>query len=168
MRLKMNKNIEFSKNQNPLTLDNEDFAKFIENKYDTTDIEIISSHLGNTQEYVEFLAENRKAKEIEKYTERAFEILSKCDSKFWLSPCEECFEYIVEMLKNEDISYEDIEYIISSKKFYKGFRLFLISAFSTRKKSNRKTPIRNWDELDPIIAQLIEKHFDAQMTKDNN
>lgn len=164
----MSKKIELTENQSPIAIDNEDFVNFIENKYNTKDMDIISSHLGNTNEYIDFLVKERKANEVEQYTERAHTILSKYEDKFWLLPCEECFEYIVEMLKNEDISYEDIEYIISSKKFYKGFRLFLISAFSTRKKFNRKTPIRNWDELDPIIAQLIEKHFDAQMTKENN
>lgn len=164
----MNKIIDTSLEQSIKLANNEDFAKYIENKYSTKEENIINDYLKNLDEYIEFLQASRKPKNAKEYREKALAILSQCDNEFWLYPDEECFEYIVEMLKNEIISYEDIEYIISSKKFYKGFRLFLISAFSTRKKSNRKTPIRNWDELDPIIAQLIEKHFDSQMTKENN
>lgn len=142
--------------------DNEDFTEFIENEYNIKDNEIVPIYLESIEKYIDFLVYSRKPKDEEHYREKANEILSKVDNAFWLKPAEECFEDIIEMIKNETISDEDIEYIISKTKFYKGFRLFLISAFNNRKKSKNK---RNWAELDPIVADLISKHFENQMQK---
>lgn len=144
--------------------DNEDFTEFIENEYNIKDNEIVPIYLESLDKYIDFLVHSRKPKNEVVFRENAYKILSqKAESKFWLKPSEECFEEIIEMLKAEEITDEDIEYIVSKTKFYKGFRLFLISAFSNRKKSKHK---RNWSELDPIVAELISKHFDNQLQKE--
>lgn len=143
--------------------DNEDFTEFIENKYNIKDNEIVPIYLENLDKYIEFLVHSRQPQNKDEFIEKSYKILSnKAENKFWLKPSEVCFEEIIEMIKNEEISSEDIEYIISKSKFYKGFRLFLISTFSNRK--NSKTQ-RNWSELDPIIADLISRHFNDQLQK---
>ncbi len=142
--------------------DNEDFTEFIENEYNIKDNEIVPIYLESTDKYIDFLVYSRKPKDEEAFRTRAKEILSTANNMFWLKPAEECFEEIIEMIKNEDISDNDIEYIVSKTKFYKGFRLFLLSAFANKKKSKNK---RNWSELDPIVMELISKHFEDQLQK---
>lgn len=145
--------------------DNEDFTEFIENKYNIRDNEIVPIYLENMDTYIEFLINSRKPHDEQLFREKSLSLLSNIDECFWLLPAEECFEKIINLIKDEVISDEDIEYIISKSKFYKGFRLFLISAFANRKKSKYKTTSRNWDELDPIIADLITNHFNDQIIK---
>ncbi len=145
--------------------DNEDFTEFIEDKYNIKDNEIVPIYLENMDTYVDFLVHSRKPHDEEKFREKSQGLISTIDEAFWLLPAEECFEKIIDLLKNEQISDEDIEYIISKNKFYKGFRLFLISAFTNRKKSKYKTSSRNWNELDPIITNLINKHYNEQNIK---
>lgn len=145
--------------------DNEDFTEFIENKYNIKDNETVPIYLESMDKYIEFLVNSREPKDEEEYKSKAREILTSSISQFWLLPAEECFEKIVEMIKDGIITEEDIPYIISSSKFYKGFRLFLITAFANRKRSKTKKKKRNWEELDPIINNLIEKHFQNQMVK---
>ncbi len=142
--------------------DNEDFTEFIENKYNIKDNDTVPIYLENIDKYIEFLVSSRDPKDVEEYKKKSKQLLTSFGNQFWLLPAEECFEQLVELLKDEVITDSDIDYIISSTKFYKGFRLFLISAFAKRKKSKKK---RKWSELDPIVAELIAKHFNSQMVK---
>lgn len=145
--------------------DNEDFTEFVENKYNIKDNEIVPIYLGNIDTYVDFLIYSRKPHDEKEFREKSQILISSINETFWLLPAEQCFEKIIDLIKNEQLSDEDIEYIISKNKFYKGFRLFLISAFANRKKSKYKISSRNWNELDPIIANLINKHFNEENIK---
>lgn len=147
--------------------DNEDFTEFVENKYNIKDNEIVPIYLANIDTYVEFLIHSRNPHDKNEFKEKSKELLTNINENFWLLPAEDCFEKIIQLIKDEVISDDDIEYIISKTKFYKGFRLFLISAFANRKKSKYKKSSRNWDELNPIILDLINKHFSEQNTNQN-
>ena len=161
----MKKNVDETAQLYSQLYDNEDFTEFIENKYNIKDNETVPIYLESMDKYIEFLVTSREPNDEELYRNKAKEILSSSTSQFWLLPAEECFEKIIEMIKDGIITEEDIPYIISSSKFYKGFRLFLITAFANRKRSRTKKKKRNWEELDPIINKLIEKHFQSQMVK---
>ncbi|MBE5738199.1 MAG: hypothetical protein E7354_00485 [Clostridiales bacterium] len=160
----MKKNIDETAQLYSQLYDNEDFTEFIENKYNIKDNETVPIYLESIEKYIDFLVENRQPADEKEYREKSRALLSASATQFWLLPAEECFETLIEMIKDEVITEEEIQYIVSTNKFYKGFRLFLISAFANRKKSKKKKS-RNWSELDPIITQLIEKYFSNQMTK---
>ena len=161
----MKKNVDETAQLYSRLYDNEDFTEFIENKYTIKDNETVPIYLESMEKYIEFLVNSREPNNEEEYVDKARKILTSSASQFWLLPAEECFEKIIEMIKDGIITEEDIPYIISSNKFYKGFRLFLITAFANRKRSKTKKKKRNWEELDPIINKLIETHFQNQMVK---
>ena len=161
----MKKNVDETAQLYSRLYDNEDFTEFIENKYTIKDNETVPIYLESMEKYIEFLVNSREPNNEEEYVDKARKILASSASQFWLLPAEECFEQIIEMIKDGIITEEDIPYIISSNKFYKGFRLFLITAFANRKRSKTKKKKRNWEELDPIINKLIETHFQNQMVK---
>ena len=161
----MKKNIDETAALYSRLYDNEDFTEFIENKYNIKDNETVPIYLESMEKYIEFLLESRQPENADEYREKSKSILTTINNQFWLLPAEECFEKIIEMIKDGIITEEDIPYIISSSKFYKGFRLFLLTAFANRKTRKSKKKRRNWAELDPIINKLIEKHFQNQMVK---
>lgn len=161
----MKKNIDETAALYSRLYDNEDFTEFIENKYNIKDNETVPIYLESMEKYIEFLLESRQPENADEYREKSKSILTTINNQFWLLPAEECFEKIIEMIKDGIITEEDIPYIISSSKFYKGFRLFLLTAFANRKTRKSKKKRRSWAELDPIINKLIEKHFQNQMVK---
>ena len=142
-----------------MTEHNLEYFEYINKHYSTlTDTEK-TEMLKNNNVYAEFLnSANPTTEEKETFIAKCLNILEIYDGdKFWLQEPLIVFEKIIKLISIEEISDEDIAYLVPTSKFAKGFRLYLIESFKKEKlKSKKKKNQRSFNELDSIIIRLLE------------
>ena len=139
---------------------NEEYTEYITDNKKVTDTELIPDMLKDIENYVDFLyITNPQELEYKDFKKKSLSLLRKFkDNMFWLEDALSCFETFIELIKKGELSEEDLHYILYTTKFARGFRLFLIKMFSTKKKSRYSRKHRTFSDLDEIIVKLLENH----------